>query len=196
VDRVVGLTAEARGDAELPKILFVTSRTGNAKAECGETRTQSIEDGVTRNRREVRITLAPGASRGPQAATIAARYMHRGQEFETSLWLTWAVQSSFDVTPKRIFVGTLTSSEDERLERKVTVKRLDDQPFEIRRVLATDPAIGCYAKLNSLAKNHEIRIVIATGRGGSLLAGDVIVETDYSAEQTLTVPVTVLSKVP
>jgi hypothetical protein len=121
-----------------------------------------------------------------------ARYSSDGSDREALLTVSWYVRSHFEVFPPRVFFGGVPAA-DQKFERKILLKRVDNQPFVIRRCFGTEAAITGHATRQDPTGEHELVVCVDASRRAQLIAGELIVETDHPSQQNVMIPVTVFA---
>lgn len=145
-----------------------------------------LGDGFTRKRTKYSIEVHAGGSPGTHLAAMSA--MSREEHGSVRMNVVWNVRAQFYVSPARLFVGDVSGA-DRRTDRIVTISNVKGEPFEVRRVSATESAVQVRLLPSDNRNEKRVSVSLDSSRIADKLWGEVLIETDNPTQPLLKVPI-------
>jgi hypothetical protein len=182
------LRFRASDGANLPRLVGLRTSCDELKVKSTARGDPVPDEGLYLQDTALEITVTPGYTPGPRYGTILAEWRdENNHEHESSLQIAWSVPRLYDVSPARVFFGTLTGPQ-RTVERKVLVRRTDGARLSIRSIETTNPAVTCQVMETTNTKCAVISTVLDVTTLDGALWGELRIHTDDPEQPTLKVP--------
>lgn len=158
----------------------------------GATQDAQGEDGVWVRKIPLGIRLQSGLGYGPAAGFVVVKSRQAQAESERRLQIDWNVRTLYEVVPGRTFFTPRDVAQG-NLERRVTLRRANGEPFQIREIRISNPALTSYLEGESRpprpAKEHHLVVRLEPQRMSKpTISGEILVLTDHPVQPQVKIP--------
>lgn len=174
--RAVEFYAYGTSDEDLPADVTVSSNSPALAVASGAVETGRTAEGAAFRRLRIDTVLSAPANTGSGSSALQARFAIRGRPAFVDLGIDWIVTSPVVVSPPSVFISR-RPGHDGPVEHRVLVRRADNQPLTVRRVISPHPAVAVEVRPEP---SGNILVITVTPRTASgFKVGDIRIETDH-----------------